>query len=50
MVGIYKGETRSAEWVDCNNDLPRAAYSDYLTALNAAINYLKNNGKKVKVW
>lgn len=46
-TGVYVGEDSKANWVDSNNNLPRAAYVTYKEALDAAINYC-NNYKKSK--
>ena len=41
-AGVYIGDERKAEWVDCNNGLPRAAYPSYKEAFKALVDYCEN--------
>ena len=47
-AGVYIGNDRKADWVDCENGLPRAAYKTYPEALNAALDYCENYKVKKK--
>lgn len=48
IAGVYIGNERRADWVDCDNGLPRAAYVTYPEALKAALDYCENYKVKKK--
>jgi hypothetical protein len=48
VAGVYIGNERKADWVDCDNGLPRAAYTTYPEALKASIDYCENYKVKKK--